>query len=97
MYRSSPPHNTTNPYNTTAQAQVSREVEAVLSDLVESFVDSALTFGAGMAAQRNSRTVEPQDLAVHLERSWCVPCLVNNISYLQPLAQVGVGPWVSSS
>ncbi len=47
----------------------------MLNDLVEGFVDSALTFGANMAAQRNSRSVEPKDIAVHLERSWCVVVL----------------------
>lgn len=70
------------------QAQVSREVEAVLSDLVESFVDSALTFGAGMAAQRNSRTVEPRDLAVHLERSWYVPMMVARLVVRFPVARL---------
>lgn len=49
---------------------VEPEVEDIVGDLIDEFVDNVTKFSVRLAKHRKAERVEPKDVHVHLERNW---------------------------
>jgi transcription initiation factor TFIID subunit 12 len=51
-------------------SMVEPEVEDIVGDLIDEFVDNVTKFSVRLAKHRKAERVEPKDVHVHLERNW---------------------------
>eukprot|EP00033_Pygsuia_biforma_P001664 GCRY01001867.1.p1 GENE.GCRY01001867.1~~GCRY01001867.1.p1 ORF type:complete len:173 (+),score=1.68 GCRY01001867.1:74-520(+) len=52
------------------RAELGPEVEKILLEIADDFIENVASFSCRLAAHRNSNTVEARDVLLHLERSW---------------------------
>ena len=51
-------------------SMIEPEVEDIVGDLIDEFVDNVTKFSVRLAKHRKAERVEPKDVHVHLERNW---------------------------